>query len=45
MVLILDGNTEHVAYTWKKAGLFGKKTKLTYDCSRSNQMAWTDQIT
>ena len=37
MVLILDGNTYHVAHVWKKIGIFGHG-------SRSNQMPDTDQI-
>ena len=26
MVLISDGNSEHVAYVWRKKGIFGGKT-------------------
>ena len=25
IVLILDGNSEHVAHAWRKIGIFGKK--------------------
>ena len=34
MVLILDGNSGHVAHAWMKIGLF----EPICDCSRSNQM-------
>ena len=37
MVLILDGNSEHVAHAWREKSLC--------DCSLSNQMPWTIQIT
>ena len=36
-VLILDGNSEHVAHARRKIGLLGEKYLLC-DCSRSNQM-------
>ena len=45
MVPILDGNPDHVAHAWRKIGLFGEKKNPICDCSRSHQMAWTDQIT
>ena len=35
MVLILDGNTEHVAQAWRKIVLFGEKNPIC-DCPRSN---------
>ena len=28
MVIILEGNTEHVAHTWRKLGIFGEKNDL-----------------
>ena len=41
MVLILDGNSEHEAHAWRNIGIgVGEK-----DCSWSNQMPQTDQIT
>ena len=43
MVLILDGNSEHVAHTWRNIDLFWKRNPIC-DCSRSNQMAIADQI-
>ena len=39
MVLILDGNSEHVAHEWSKIGGFGEKRS---NGSWSNQM--TDKI-
>ena len=36
MVIILDGNSEHVAHAWKNQ---------IYDCYRSNQIPLADQIT
>ena len=45
MVLLLDGNTEHVAHaSWRWIGLFGEKKNPIWHCSWSNQMPWTDQI-
>ena len=44
IVLILDGNSEHVAHAWRKIGIFGKKNMIC-DGSRSKQMPYTDQIT
>ena len=44
MVLILDGNREHVAHASRKICHIGEKNP-TYDCSRSNQMPYTDQMT
>ena len=44
VVLILDGNSEHVAHVCEKIGLFGEKN-LICACSKSNQMPYTDQIT
>ena len=38
MVLILDGNSEHVALACTKIGLFGEQQPIC-DCSRYNQMA------
>ena len=35
IMLILDGNSEHVAHAWRKIGLFGLKNPIC-DCSRSN---------
>ena len=43
MVLIVDGNSEHVAYVWKKKGVFLNKFQK-YDCSRSKRLPETDQI-
>ena len=37
MVIILDGNSEHVAHAWRKSH--------SGDCSRSNQPSLTDQKT
>ena len=37
MVLILDGNSEHVAHASRKIGLFEEKNTIC-DFSRSNQM-------
>ena len=37
MVLILDGNSEHVAHAWRKISLSGEINPIC-DCSRSNQM-------
>ena len=44
MVLILDGNSEHVGHARRTVCLFGDKNSIR-DCSRSNQMPETDQIT
>ena len=44
MVLIWGGNSEHVAQTGRKIGLFGEK-KSEFDCSRSNQVLYTNKIT
>ena len=38
MVLILDGNLEHIAHAWRKIGIF-REEKSDCDCTRSNQMA------
>ena len=43
MVLILDGNSEHVAHAWRKIGSFEKKKKKI--CHRSYQMPWLVQLT
>ena len=43
MVLILDGNPEHVTHAWRKIGLFGEKYPIC-KCYRSNEMpSLTDQ--
>ena len=44
MALILDGNSEHVAQACRKLVLFGKKDPIC-DCSRSNQMPYTEETT
>ena len=41
MVLILDGNSEHVVHALRKIGLLGKKTIC--NCSRLTQIPQTDQ--
>ena len=38
MVLILDGNSEHVPLASGKIGIFRGKNPISDDCSRSNQM-------
>ena len=43
MVLISNGNLEHVAHAWRKIGNFSSHPIC--DCSLSNHMPWTDQIT
>ena len=43
MVLILDGNSADVKHAWRRKGLFGEKDP-TYNCFRSNQMPYADQI-
>ena len=42
MVLILYGNSEHVAHAWRNIDIFVKKN-LICDCSRSIKMPNTDQ--
>ena len=42
MVPILDGNSEHFSHGWRKIGLFWEKK--IYDCSRSNQMPYTEYL-
>ena len=44
MVLILDGNSEHVAHAWRIM-VFSEKKKTICDYSRSKQMPKTEQIT
>ena len=44
MVLILDGNSEHMRTHEVKIGLFEEKNPI-WGCFRSNQMPYTDQIT
>ena len=44
VVLIVDGNSEHVAHARRKIDLSREK-KTICDCSRSDQMPKTDQIT
>ena len=45
MVLILDGNSEHVSHVWRNIkSLFGEKNP-NFDSSWTNQMPLTDQIT
>ena len=44
MVLILDGNSLHVAHAGWKIGLFGKKCPICA-CSRTNQKPYTGQLT
>ena len=38
MVLILDGNSEHVAHAWKKIGHFGEEKNPICDQFQSNRM-------
>ena len=45
IVLILEGNSEHVAHAWRKICLIGFLKNPICDCSQSNQMHQTDQIT
>ena len=45
MVVILDGNSEHVAPSWRKTDHFWDKENPICDCSRSNQLPSTGQIT
>ena len=42
---ILNVNLEHFAHVWRKKGIFGEKINPVCDCTLSNQMPWTDQIT
>ena len=44
MVLILDGNSLHVAHALRKIGLFGKKYPICA-YSRTNQKPFTGQLT
>ena len=44
MAHILDGNSEHVAHAWRTTVISENKYPI-YDCSRSNQMPYTDHIT
>ena len=44
MVLILDGNSEHVAQASRKISLFGRDRLVCYS-SKSNQMPYADKIT
>ena len=37
MVIIIDGNSEHVAIALRKIGLYGGE-KMICDCSRSNEI-------
>ena len=43
MLPILDGNSENVAYTWRKIVLIGEKDPIC-DYYRSNQFHYTGQI-
>ena len=45
VVRLLDGNSENFAYVWRKNRYFLKKTNQNCDCSWSEQMSSTDQIT
>ena len=44
MVLMLDGNSEYVAHALRKKGV-SEEINSKCDCSRSNQMPWTNEIT
>ena len=43
-IFILDGNSEHVAHAKGNFFFYRRKTNPIFDCSRSNQMPYTDQI-
>ena len=43
MVLILNGDSEHVAHTWRKVVFSGEKNSVC-DSSRIDQMPLTDHI-
>ena len=45
MILILNGNSEHVAHTCRENRSLQREKKAICDCSRSKQMPITDQIT
>ena len=45
MILILDGNSENVAHTWRNTNIPGAKKYPIYDCSLCKQLPLTDQIT
>ena len=44
MVLILDGNSEHVSQVKRKNRSFLRRKKPIYDCSRSNEVPEMDEI-
>ena len=39
LILILDGNSKHVAHACRNIDLFGERKKYICDCSPSNQMS------
>ena len=44
-ICILVGNSENVEHAWRKIGLLREEKKNPIcDCSRSNQLPWTDKI-